>query len=87
MFALRTDYHSAFIFIYDKTFLVVGGTSLRATGSMRLDVKNQAGTDGTIADFRDGFDFFFQVCGGLIYPRDPQVHRVLFGPNRLRVEN
>ena len=45
---------------------------------MRLDVKNQAGTDGTTTAFRDGFDFFFQVCGGLIYPRDPQVDIVLF---------
>ena len=33
---------------------------------------------GTIAAFHCGFDFFFQVCGGLTYPTDPQVHRALF---------
>ena len=30
--------------------------------------KDQASADGTIAAFHSGFDFFFQVCGGLTYP-------------------
>ena len=36
------------------------------------------GVDGTIAAFHCGFGFFFQVCGGFIYPRHLQVHRTLF---------
>ena len=52
---------------------MVSRTSLRATGSMRFDVKTQTGTDGTIAAFHGAFDFFFQVCGGLTYGRDPQT--------------
>ena len=31
--------------------------------------KDQAGADGTIAAFHDGFNFFFQACGGLTNPR------------------
>ena len=63
---------------------MVGRTSLRATSSMRLDVKNQASADGTIATFHGCYDFFFQVCGGLTYPRDPQVHRALFRAQSLK---
>ena len=46
--------------------------------------KDQAGTDGTIAAFHGGFDFFFQVCRWLTYPRDPQVHRILFRAELLK---
>ena len=34
--------------------------------------------------FHDGFDFFFQVCQELTYPRDPQVHRALFRVESLK---
>ena len=47
--------------------------------------KDQADADRTIA-FHDGFDFFFQVCGGLSYPRDPQVRRTLFWTKSLKSE-
>ena len=33
----------------------------------------------TVAAFLGGFDFFFRVCEGVTNPRDPQVHRALFG--------
>ena len=46
--------------------------------------KDQAGADGTIAAFHGGFDFFFQVCRWLTYPRDPQVHRTLFRAKSLK---
>ena len=52
---------------------------------MRVDAQDQAGVDGTIAAFHGGFDFFFQVCGGLTNPRDPQVHRALFWAESLKV--
>ena len=42
------------------------------------------GGDGTIAAFHGGFDFFFQVCGGLTYLRDPQVHRALIWAESLK---
>ena len=35
--------------------------------------KDQAGADETIAAFHSGFDFFFQVCGGITNPQDSQV--------------
>ena len=31
--------------------------------------------DETIAGFHSSFDFIFQVCGGLAYSRNPQVHK------------
>ena len=46
--------------------------------------KDQAGPDEIIAAFHGGFDFFFQVCGGLTYPRDPQVHREIFWAKSLK---
>ena len=30
------------------------------------------------------FDFFFLVCAGLTYPRDPQVHKALFRAKSLK---
>ena len=45
---------------------------------------DQAGADKIIAAFHDGFDFFFQVCGGLTYPRDSQVHAALFRAKSLK---
>ena len=59
----------ALIFIYDKTFLNGRQNIFAGSGSMHLDVKDQAGADKTIAAFHSGFDFFFQVCGGLIHLR------------------
>ena len=49
-----------------------------------LRPKDQAGADVTIAAFHGSFDFFFQVCGGLTYPRNPQVHRALFWAESLK---
>ena len=46
--------------------------------------KDQAGADGTTAAFHGGSDFFFQVCGGLTNPRDPQVHWALFWAESLK---
>ena len=41
---------------------------------------------GNIAAFHGGFDFFFQVCGGLTNPRDPQVHQAFFWAKLLKGE-
>ena len=46
--------------------------------------KGQAGAEETIAAFHGGFDFFIQVCEGLIYPRYPQVHKALFRAESLK---
>ena len=43
-----------------------------------LKRKDEASADKTIATFHSNFDFFFQVCGGLTNPKDPQEHRALF---------
>ena len=44
------------------------------------------GADGTVAAFLGGFDFFFQVCGGLTHPRGSRVHRSLFWAESLEGE-
>ena len=62
---------------------MVGRTSLWVTCSTHLDL-DQADVNGTIATFHDGFDFFFEVCGWLAYPRDPQVHMALFWVESLK---
>ena len=51
---------------------------------MRFDVKTKRVLTGTIAAFHGGFDFFFQVCGGLSNQRNPQVHRALFWAESLK---
>ena len=51
---------------------------------MHLRHQDQAGADGTIAAFHNSFDFFFQVCGGLTYPRAAQVHQALFRTKSLK---
>ena len=61
---------------------MVGRTSLQATGSKRR--KDQVGADGTIAAFHGSFDFFFEVCGGLTYLRDPPIHQALFWAELLK---
>ena len=67
----------ALIFIYEKTFLNGRPNILTGHRQHALGRKDQAGADGTIAAFHDGFDLFSQVCGGLTYPRDRQVHRAI----------
>ena len=76
MFALRTGYHSG---TYIHVRLNFSEWQVEhPCGQHALRRKEQAGADGTIAAFHGGFDFFFQVYGGLTYLRDPQVHRALF---------
>ena len=74
----------ALVFIYDKTFLNGRWNILAGHRQHALRRKDQAGADGTIAAFHGGFDFFFQVCGWLTYPRDLQVHRTLFRAKSLK---
>ena len=74
----------ALIFIYDRTFRSDRYNILAGYWQHGLGCKDQAGADGTIAAFYGGFDFFFQVCGWLTYPRDLQVHRALFWAESLK---
>ena len=51
---------------------------------MRFDVNTEQLLTEPIAAFHGSFDFFFQVCGGLIYPSDPQMRRALFWAKLLK---
>ena len=46
--------------------------------------KDQASADRTTTAFYGDFDFFFQVCEGFTYLRDPQLHKALFWAESLK---
>ena len=60
---------------------MVGRTTLRATGSIRCDLKIKR----MLADLSTTvLTSFFQICEGLVYPRNSQVYKTLFMAKLLR---
>ena len=66
---------------------MAGRAFLLATGSMSFDVKTKWVLTEPQQPSTAIFASFFQICGGLNYSRDHQVHRALFWAKSLKGEN